>query len=374
MQLDVSRPTTHRLEEAVSFFDQYGYLPLTGLPPAIPAAFEQTLADAAGLTRDEFQPLLDPQAAAIFPARRRQQLSRIATPAALGEQLLASLAPVIRTLIGPIVHVSSTFHAQFKGGIVTDIEHYHNETAADYMEVHGAYRLHQDFTGASLPTSPSGLTLWVPLNTCAESTLRLFPGSHRLGMFCHRMWRLDDPRIPELGISPIDLEAEVGAGVLFNALLFHGTGKTGALRRVSCDIRFFPLCGFLPSAVHMLDSRPLYRLEKRRADALGPTVLAPILEQLLYLGQDVAVDDPAPLSPLNWAKYIQQRLNGHDDAALPYLRRLVNRELLHDEDDVFVKKFHSRALLADRLGAIRNDVERLHGNPRPLSLETQYLG
>jgi hypothetical protein len=46
------------------------------------------------------------------------------------------------------------------------------------MEVHGAYLLHQDFTGAPIPTVPSGLTMWVGQNDCPNWTLRLYPGSN----------------------------------------------------------------------------------------------------------------------------------------------------------------------------------------------------
>ena len=64
------------------------------------------------------------------------------------------------------------------------------------------------------------------------------------------------PRLAQLA-PPVEIEARAGTGVIFNALLFHGTGKLGARRRVSCDLRFFPLCGFLPSEVHFLDDQPL---------------------------------------------------------------------------------------------------------------------
>lgn len=360
MDLDVTTVSPQQLERAAQFYDEHGYLRLSGLQHGITGAFEKCLADAIGISVEDFQPLLDPHAgAAVFSHDVRQRLSRIATTPPLAQTLVSRLAPILSTLIGPLAHVSSTYHGQFKGGALNeasrDIATYHNEGKADYMEVHGAYRLHQDFTGASLPTSPSGVTLWVALNACPESTLRLFPGSHRLGLFCHKMWKTDDPRL-ELLPAPVDFEARAGTGVLFNALLFHGTGKLGSLRRVSCDIRFYPLTGFLPSDVHALEADPLERLHHARARAAGDTLLAPILEQLAYLGEDVAVEPRPALSVLNWANYLVELMHGQPDAALPHLSRFINTDLLEDPPSVFTRKFHNRELQTDRLRTVRERV------------------
>src|SRR5438270_213548 len=155
MMLDVNHLTPKRLDEAAQHFEEQGYVRLSGLETSVAPAFEESLAATIGVTRRELQPLLDPRAeAAIFDKTVRQRLSRIATSPALAQSLLASLAPLLKTVFGPIAHVSGTYHGQFKGGALSeaakDIATYHNESAADYMEVHGAYRLHQDFTGASL--------------------------------------------------------------------------------------------------------------------------------------------------------------------------------------------------------------------------------
>ena len=352
MVLDVNNLTAAKLDEASRFFEQNGYVQLTGLETSVAPAFKQSLAETLEMSPNQLQRLLDPEAeAAIFEKAVRQKLSRIVTSPALVQSLVSDLSTLLTAFIGPMVHVSGTYHGQFKGGALSeaskDIAHYHNESAADYMEVHGAYRTHQDFTGASLPTSPSGLTLWVALNNCPESTLRIYPGSHRLGMFCHKMWKADDPRMASLA-PPIELEARIGTGVLFNALLFHGTGRVGALRRVSCDLRFFPLCGFLPSDIHVLHERPMDLLQQRRREAAGPTLLAPALEQLAFLGQDVSADAPA-LSPLNWVNYVVQLMKGQPDAALPHLLRFINTDLLEDPPTVFTQKFHNRQLQTDRL-------------------------
>ena len=357
MLFNVNELDPRSLNEAARFFDANGYLQLTGLDERVAPAFEDSLAETIGISRVDLQPLLDPGAGAeIFDRGMRQRVSRITTSPRLASTLLGSLSPLLTQLIGPMVHVSSTYHGQFKGGALSqaaqDIAHYHNETAVDYMEVHGAFRLHQDFTGASLPTSPSGLTLWVALNDCHEATLRIFPGSHRLGMYCHKMWKSDDPRLAQLA-PPVEIEARAGTGVIFNALLFHGTGKLGARRRVSCDLRFFPLCGFLPSEVHFLDDQPLEAIERLRRDAAGPTLLAPLLEQLAFLGQDVHVPSPERLSTFNWVDYLLELMASRPDEAYPYFLQFINTDLLDEPTEVFTTKFHNRQIHRERLQAVK---------------------
>jgi hypothetical protein len=360
MVLDVNHLSPAALRAACRQFDALGYVQLSGLDHRVTPAFETELADAIGTSRADFQRLLDPWAGAeIFDRDTRQRLSKIATTPRLSESLLSALGPLIQALIGPLVHVSSTYHGQFKGGPLPesakDIVHYHNEAAADYMEVHGAYRMHQDFTGASIPTSPSGLTLWVALNDCSEATLRVFPGSHRVGLYCHKMWRSDDPRLDQF-VPPVEIEARAGTGVIFNALLFHGTGKLGAKRRVSCDVRFFPLTGFLPSDVHWLDAHPMAAIERLRDEAAGQTLLAPLLEQLAFLGADVRVPHVYPLSQMHWVNYLVELVAGNPDNALPHLAAFINTDWLEDPPTVFTQKFHNRTIHRDRMAVVRDRV------------------
>src|SRR5690348_4347310 len=81
------------------------------------------------------------------------------------------------------------------------------------MEVHGAYQLHQDFTGASFPTSPSHMILWVGLNECQDWPVRLYPRSHRLGLLCEGFVPVDHPRLAKLG-KPIEFQARPGTGII----------------------------------------------------------------------------------------------------------------------------------------------------------------
>src|SRR5262249_13043401 len=139
------------------------------------------------------------------------------------------------------------------------------------MEVHGPYQLHQDFTGASLPTSPAAVILWTGLNNCPDWPVRLYPRSHRLGLLCRRFGPVEHPAVPQVG-QPIEIHAQPGSGIVFNSLLLHGTGSAGPGRRVSCDIRFFPSCPHLPSPPRTLVKLPAAFIEERLASETGETL------------------------------------------------------------------------------------------------------
>jgi hypothetical protein len=355
MNFNVQESSAADVTLAVAFFEENGYLPLTGLGGPVIEAFRRILADTVGASDDgAMAALLAPDGEPnVFPREVRHRLSKIATPPDLAQTLLRELEPIIVALIGPLVHVSSTFHGQFKGGVTQGIETYHNQNAADFMEVHGPWNLHQDFAGASLPTSPSGLTLWTPMNTCTDWTLRFYPGSHRRGLYCHRLWKLDDPRLETFG-APVDFPARLGTAVLFNALMLHGTSNPGQGRRVSCDLRFFPLCGFLPSTVHVLRPRPVEALQRAFAAAGGPVLQTPLLEALVFLGETVPDTMPAPHSSLNWVQFLARLVRGDRAGALPFLHRFVNRDLLDEEASVFVDKWQDCGLETANLDALRS--------------------
>jgi hypothetical protein len=227
----------------------------------------------------------------------------------------------------------------------------------DYMEVHGRYLLHQDFAGARLPTSPSAVTLWVGLNASPDWALRLYPGTHRLGLLCHTWLDLDDARLGAFG-SPVELTAQPGRAVLFNALLLHGTGAPGPGRRVSCDLRFFPLCGFLPSSVHGLVPDPLAEVTRRLSHRVDASLDAPLLEQAAFLGRGGPVEDSPPYSVLNWINYLRVLVGGNPDAARPHLERFVNESRGVDPASVFVGKFHGHPLVEETLRSARACIER----------------
>ena len=189
-----------------------------------------------------------------------------------------------------MTHISSSFHPQFKGGLAAPVDQGGYVANLNYMEVHGAYLLHQDFTV-----------------------------------------------------------------VIFNSLLLHGTGNSGPLKRVSCDIRFFPFCGFLPTETHMLVDQPQAFLEDALVSETRETLRAPLLEDAAWLGR-TETEQAAPNSILNWPNYLMDLFSGNDRDALARLRRFVNTDLGVDPPEVFISKFHGYPMNEEKLRDIRKRV------------------
>ncbi|MBI2834359.1 MAG: phytanoyl-CoA dioxygenase family protein [Acidobacteria bacterium] len=357
MILDIKHPSATDLDAAAAYFEENGYFRLSGIGE-VTATFRSLVADAIGMGDDTLSLYLDPRTERpVFPLEIRQRLARVNTPRPLALALLERLEGVLARLIGPLIHVSSSFHAQFKGGHAKPVDHGGYLPDAQFMEVHGAYLLHQDFAGASIPTSPSGVTLWIGLNSCSDWRLRLYPGTHRLGLICNRWLSLDDERLEAVG-NPVEIEAKEGAAVVFNAMLLHGTGVEGPQRRVSCDIRFFPFCGFLPSEVHVLGRDPLGTLARDAERPLGPTLSAPRWEDRVFLGNDVSRDEVPRHSVLNWVNYIARAVRGDWDRALPHLSKFVNERIGLDSVSLYAAKFHGRAIHGSTLQQVRERLAR----------------
>jgi len=183
----------------------------------------------------------------------------------------------------------------------------------------------------------------VSMNSCPDWTVRFYPASHKHGLLCNDFLKLDDERLAGLD-EPIEVEARLGTGVLFNALMLHGTGTPGPRRRVSCDIRFFPLCGYLPSKVHFLDDDPMGAIETGLSQAYGPTLQSPLREAEVLLGQGTLQENVHPLSPLNWTNYLYHVLRGELDEALVYLKEFTNTAIGYDGPEVYTRKFHGRPI------------------------------
>jgi hypothetical protein len=223
------------------------------------------------------------------------------------------------------------------------------------MEVQQPYLMHQDFAGARIPTSPSAVTFWVGVNTTPDWKLRLYPGTHKLGLLCHQWMELTDERLAAFG-EPVEIAATAGEAVMFSALLLHGTGEQGPCRRVSCDIRFFPLCGWLPSKVHIVGEDPLEALRSAGASTDDETLRAPLLEVGAYLGEETGIDDAPAHSILNWAAYLRALMAGRADGAETHIARLVNSELGIDPAEVYIEKFHGRPFEQETLDRARRSV------------------
>ena len=221
------------LDAAARQFENDGYFMLEGVTERITNQFRPIIAERLGVSLTEMDAMLDPNSPPmILPVEVRQRMSRVDTSAELAQSLLTTLDPVIQRIIGPIVHVSSNFHGQFKGGEVKPVDHGGYDPKAQYLEVQGQYLIHQDFSGAAIPTSPAGITLWTPLNSCPDWNLRIYPGTHRYGLLCNQWLKLEDPRLASFR-PPIDIQAKAGTAVIFNSLLLHSSSNPGPRRRVS---------------------------------------------------------------------------------------------------------------------------------------------
>ena len=373
MRFDFKDMTGPKLESAAQHYEEHGYFLLDGLDQAVTRHFRPLLAEMIGVNQTEMTGILDPNSPpVILPVEVRQRLSRINTTPELADAIFAALEPVFLRLIGPLVHVSSTFHGQFKGGDVKPVDHGGYDPNAQYLEVQGQYLIHQDFSGAAIPTSPCGLTLWVAQNSCPDWNLRLYPGSHRHGLLCNQWLSLDDPRLKPFH-QPIDVQAREGSAVIFNSLLLHSSSNPGFRRRVSCDIRFFPLCGFLPSQPRVLGKRPLQSLRDGLKRNDGPTLRAPLLEDLAYLGQDVFQTGVPPHSILNWANYLHTLLRGDVAGALQHLIRFVNLERGVDGPEVYTAKFHNQPVHRATLRVARERIAALEPGAPELAAMDQVI-
>ena len=328
----------------------------------ISALFPPVLAEATGLSIEEVQRMIDPKTHGTLSPALRQQLSKVTTTPALASALLRLVSPLLLQILGPIVHVSSNFHAQLKGGGIGQIGYSGFHAKTEYVEIHGPHLLHQDFSAASLPISPGMVTLWVALNTTASWTLRLYPGSHQQGVLCDEFLEPSNERLSALQ-EGVDIQAHYGQAVLFNGMMLHGTGIRGEGRRASCDIRFFPLCGFLPSEPHLIHREPLHFLQQRLSNETLSTVQAPLLQDLVFLGktkeaayQVSRFTDVERFSHLHWIQYLVRLLDGEQQQGFPFLRALVNNKCGLNDEDILVRKFKDHPIYPDTLRIVRNKL------------------
>lgn len=342
-----------RMDEAARHYEERGYFVVDGLESVVTPLFRPALQQALGLSASQLADFLRADSEpVVLPVETRERLSRIDTTESLADGVFAALAPVLRRLLGPVAHISSNYHAQVKGGEVQAVDR--GGGLQEYKEVQGQYLIHQDFTGARIPTSPSQLTVWVAQNTSPDWNLRLYPGSHRHGLLNNQWVSLDDPWLAQFG-TPVDVAAEEGIAIVFNSLLLHASSKPGPRRRVSCDIRFFPLCGFLPSLPRVIGDRPADWLREAEAMSPGPTLTAPIRETLAFLGEAVLDESVPEHSILNWANYLHRYLRGDADAAESMIR-FVNQDRGRDTPDIYTAKFHNQPIHPQPIERARQEL------------------
>ncbi|HEY2804504.1 MAG TPA: phytanoyl-CoA dioxygenase family protein [Gemmatimonadales bacterium] len=354
MMLRLDGSMKQNLDAAARAFDEDGYFMLEGVSDAVTSLFIPIVADRLGVDTRAMGEILDPNSPpVVLPVEVRQRMSRIDTSPQLAQALVKVIEPVLIRLLGTIVHVSSNFHGQFKGGdAAKPVDHGGYDPKAQYAEVQGQYLIHQDFSGAAIPTSPAGITLWTPLNSCPDWNLRIYPGSHRAGLLCNQWLSLNDDRLKNFR-PPVDIQAKVGTCVIFNSLLLHSSSNPGPRRRLSCDIRFFPLCGFLPSTPYVLGDRALETIKSQLAKTEGATLREPLLEVLAWLGENVLDTSVPPHDIRNWANYLSVLLGGDPARALPYMVRFVNEKIGVDGPDAYTSKFHDRPVHDDVIEGVR---------------------
>ena len=352
MHFDLRTMDQRQLDAAARHYADDGYFVLEGVD-AIANLFRPVLADRVGVSEQALTEILNPGNSGLFSPEIRRRLGRIDTPPGLARALITALEPLLLRLIGPLVHVSSTFHGQFKEQGAIPVDHGGYDAKADYLEVHGPYLLHQDFAGAAMPTSPSAVTLWTAMNSCSQWNLRLYPGSHKLGLLCNRWVGLSDERLARFA-KPVDIEARAGTAVVFNAMMLHGTSNPGPSRRASCDLRFFPLFGFLPSEVHFLGSEKQNLLNEALKRAETPTLQAPVLEAMAFLGYEDKLEGVPPFSILNWVKFVTCMVRADKAGAIGHLERFVNTDVGFDTIEAYASKFLNPPIYDSTMQSVRN--------------------
>jgi hypothetical protein len=341
------------LDAAAAAFHDDGFFVITGLGLLFIDLFRPIVAEQLRVGATEMADILAPDSPAIvLPEETRRRMSRIKTPSSLADSLIATLSPILNRISGPFQQVSNTLHGQFKGGDTTTTNYGGYRGEASYLEVHRPYLIHQDFTAGSIPTSPAGVTLWTPLNSCTDWTLRLWPGSHRYGMLCRKFPALDDPKLAAFD-AHIDIEARPGTAVLFNAMLMHATSNPGPHRRLSCDIRFFPLTGFVPSIPRAITPNPMRAIYAGLERDDPDTLREPLLEALAFLGHGKVTPDVSPRSMLNWSNYITVLTTKGPEAARPHLVRYVNTDQGWEEPGAYLEALHDRPIHAPTVDAAR---------------------
>ncbi len=367
MRFDFAALSKGQTGPAMEHFEEKGFFILDGIGDAVTRHFKPVFAERLQVSEAEFEKVLDPQGPpTVLPEEIRARLSRVTTPQSLRNALLSSLSGLFALLLGPFVEVSTNYHAQFKSGYVKPVDHGGYDPKAQYLEVQGQYLIHQDFSGAALPTSPSGITLWVAMNSCPDWNLRLYPGSHRYGLLCHQWLPLEDPRLATFG-APVDVQAKAGSAVVFNSLLLHSSSNPGPQRRLSCDIRFFPLSGFLPTTIHSVVPKPAEFLRTQLATTPGITRRTPLLETAAFLGQRVGQPDAPAHSNLDWVNYLDEYLSGDPAKALAHMERMVHPTRGVDGPDVYTAKFHNRKVYPETLRQARELIMKSEPNAPELA-------
>jgi len=323
------------------FYNRHGFVILTDVDPALPAAFRKVLTDTMGLSSQQIRQAGEGEPMHVS-SEARARLARPETTPDLREVLLATLGDLVVELLGPIIHVGNTYHPQIKRSQST---HILKGYFGDGLEVEAPYGLHQDFTAGRIVTSPNGIVCWIPVNTCEFNALRVFTDTVGRGLLANRWLPPDEAGVDQLGPS-IEVKAQEGQVLLFNFLVMHGTTRPGPATRISCDARFYSFCGILDSEPAVLRPDPVDWIRARLREPRGETLAGPLYETLAYLGESIDWPELHPLSILHWARIIEGVVQGDADEVRGAIAQFVNCERGFDPLAGYVERFSDLALQA----------------------------
>ncbi|MBM4133168.1 MAG: phytanoyl-CoA dioxygenase family protein [Nitrospira sp.] len=322
-------------EAILDHFQREGFVVLTDVDPRIAAAFRTLITAFTGWSDKDIRESFEGQTASLT-REARAALARPETTPELRALLLAELGELMVHLLGPIIHISHTFHPQIKTGAERGyiLEGY----SGTGLEVEAQYGFHQDFTAGRVLTSPSAIVCWVPLNTCERNALRLYRKSHTKGILANGWLPPDAQGMDRLG-EWVDITAQEGQLLLFNFLVLHGGVHPGPKLRVSCDVRFFPFMGNLGSTPMILRQQPLEWIRKRLLSIRAETLGAPLCEASAFLGEPVNWPNPSAHSVVHWARYIEGAVAGDPGRMREAITRFANPEEGFDQLSTYLERF-----------------------------------
>lgn len=320
-------------EAILDHYGRQGFVVLTGVNPRIASVFRSVVSSFTGISEEEIQRGGNGRPVNLS----REARAAVARPDTLPEiqdLIVRDLGDLLVELLGPIVHISHTYHPQIKTGLSEGyaVEGY----SGDGAEVRAQYALHQDFTAGRKLTSPAAIVCWIPLNACDQNTLRLYSKTHSQGMLARKWLLPDSPELDRMG-SYVEVEAKPGQILLFNFLLLHGTSRPGPKLRVSCDLRFFPFCPTLDSMARILRPDPLGWIRQQLQRPKSETLLEPLIETCVYLGEPVSWPELKPHSVLFWSRYLAAMVNHDQDGITRAISMLTNSEIGFDAAAEFLE-------------------------------------
>lgn len=343
-------------------FQENGVVVLTDVDRAPLDILTRMLSEQSGLTVREIREA-GQQGGVQIPAEVRQKLARGYMTPELRDASHAVFGDLLVRLVGPLIHISQTFHYQLKPKAERNVilQGY----SGDGREVQALYGIHNEFTAARVLTSPSAVVCWIPLNTFDGKALYFYPGSHRLGMVANRWLPRHDECEGIERVGPVvEYQPRLGEVVMFNFLLLHGSGA--AVRgepldgpqptRISCDLRYFPFTGILDSEATALRPDPIAWIKERLPHISDDLLLAPLFEVLAYFGERIDWPSLPSHSVAHWARFVEGLVKGDQTQQDDAIAQLANLDIGFDPLASYLERFAPAALVRRPYESVRNVV------------------